>query len=111
MVDANIEYVDDLMLTDVKKILSEKKKTKELSYEQKMAYEHAKLFTKLTPVKAEKLKADLLELDLTAEVVATIVDVLPNKYQLDLLAEKNKCIAEENKEKILELVEKNKKEK
>ena len=110
MVDTNIEYVGDLMLTDIKKILSERKKTKELNYEQKMAYEHAKLFTKLTQVKAEKLKADLLELELTTEVIATIVDVLPNKYQLDLLAEKNKCITEENKDKILELVDKNKKE-
>ncbi len=74
-----------------------------------MAYEHAKMFTNITPAKAKKLQEELLSLDLTPEVITTIIDVLPNKYQLDLIAEKNKSITDENKEQIIELIEKNKK--
>lgn len=106
----NPVYVDDLSLAEVKKILTEKGKDKELNYEQKMAFEHAKQFAKLTPVKAEKLKKELMELELPNEVATKIVDILPNSIELDLIAEKNKSITEENKEKILSLVGKYKKD-
>ncbi len=106
----NPPSVDDLSLSEVKKILTEKGKDKELNYEQKMALEHAKQFAKLTPVKAEKLKKELLELELPNEVATKIVDILPNAVELDLIAEKNKSIDESNKEKILTLVSKYKKE-
>ena len=49
----NPTYVDDLSLAEIKKILTEKGKDKELNYEQKMALEHAKQFAKLTPLKAD----------------------------------------------------------
>jgi len=52
----NPTYVDDLTLAEIKKLLTEKGKKKELNYEQKMALEHSKQFAKLTPVKAENLK-------------------------------------------------------
>jgi DNA-directed RNA polymerase subunit F len=107
---SNPNYVDDLSLAEVKKILTEKGKDKELNYEQKMALEHAKLFAKLTPLKAEKLKKELLEMELPNEVATKIVDILPNSIELDLIAEKNKAITEDNKEKILSLVSKYKKE-
>lgn len=107
---SNPNYVDDLSLAEVKKILTEKGKDKELNYEQKMALEHAKQFAKLTPLKAEKLKKELLEMELPNEVATKIVDVLPNAIELDLIAEKNKTITDDNKEKILTLVNKYKKE-
>ncbi|MFA5746388.1 MAG: hypothetical protein WCX82_04560 [archaeon] len=106
----NPVYVDDLSLTDIKKILAEKSKEKELNYEQKLAYEHAKQFAKLAPLKAEKLKKELMDLELPNEVATKIVDVLPNSVELDLIAEKNKAITEDNKEKILTLVGKYKKD-
>jgi len=107
---SNPNYVDDLSLSEVKKILTEKAKDKELNYEQKMALEHAKQFAKLTPVKAEKLKKELMEIDLPSEVATKIVDILPNSVELDLIAEKNKAITDDNKEDILTLVNKYKKE-
>lgn len=107
---SNPNYVDDLSLAEVKKILTEKAKDKELNYEQKMALEHAKLFAKLTPLKAEKLKKELMEMELPNEVATKIVDILPNAIELDLIAEKNKAITDDNKEKILTLVNKYKKE-
>jgi DNA-directed RNA polymerase subunit F len=107
----NATYVEDVSLPEIKKILSEKSKEKELNYEQKMAYEHAKLFAKLTVLKAEKLKKELLEIeDITDEVATKIIDILPNQIELELISEKNKCINDENKEQILALVKKYKKE-
>ena len=107
----NATYVEDISLAEIKKVLSEKSKDKELNYEQKMAYEHAKLFAKLTVLKAEKLKKELLEIeDITDEIATKIVDILPTQIELDLISEKNKCINDDNKEKILELVKKYKKE-
>jgi DNA-directed RNA polymerase subunit F len=56
------------------------------------------------------MKKELLEkAEVTNEVACKIVDILPNKIQLDLIAEKNKCINNTNKETILEIVEKYKK--
>lgn len=107
---SNPNYDDDLSLAEVKKILTEKAKDKELNYEQKMALDHAKQFAKLTPLKAEKLKKELMEIELPNEVATKIVDILPNAIELDLIAEKNKAITDENKEKILTLVNKYKKE-
>lgn len=107
----NPNYVDDLSLAEIKKILTEKGKNKELNYEQKMALEHAKQFAKLTPAKAEKLKKELQDIELPNEVATKIVDILPNTVELDLIAEKNKAITDDNKEKILTLVSKYKKEK
>ncbi|HOZ35502.1 MAG TPA: hypothetical protein PLK55_00770 [archaeon] len=106
----NPNYVDDLSLAEVKKILTEKGKDKELNYEQKLALEHAKQFAKLTPLKAEKLKKELMEMELPNEVATKIVDILPNAIELDLIAEKNKTITDDNKEKILTLVNKYKKD-
>jgi len=106
----NATYVDDLSLAEMKKILSEKGKDKELNYEQKMALDHAKLFAKLTPAKAEKLKKELMGLELSSEIAVKLVDILPNAVELDLIAEKNKMITEENKPQILELVSKYKKD-
>jgi len=106
----NPSYVEDLSISEIKKILTEKAKDKELNYEQKQALEHAKQFSKLTPLKAEKLKKELMELDLNYEVAVKLVDILPNALELDLIAEKNKSITEENKEKILEIISKYKKE-
>jgi DNA-directed RNA polymerase subunit F len=101
----DIKHVDDLSLVEVKQILKEKKKIKELNYEQKMCLDHANLFSKLTVAKLEKMTLELLEkCEITNEVAKKIADILPNKIELDLIAEKNKCITSENKDSILEIV-------
>jgi DNA-directed RNA polymerase subunit F len=106
----NIKHVNDLSLVEVKQMLKEKKKEKELNYEQKMCLDHANLFSKLTNAKMEKMNTELIEkCEITNEIAKKITDILPNKIQLDLIAEKNKCITNENKELILEIIEKYKK--
>lgn len=104
------KYVEDVTLSEIKKTLTEKAKEKELNFEQKNALEHAKLFATVTPANAEKLKKNLLELELSDEIATKIVDLLPNPLELNLILEKEKDIEEETKQKIIEIVKKYKKE-
>ena len=107
----NSEYIEDVSISEVKKLLTAKGKDKELNYEQKLAFEHAKLFSKLTPANAQKLKDALIEkYGMTNELANKIADILPNKVELDLILEKEEIYNDEQKEEIISLVEKYKKE-
>ncbi|MDD3178091.1 MAG: hypothetical protein PHR26_01090 [Candidatus ainarchaeum sp.] len=106
----NTEFIEGVTISEVKKILSEKSKEKELNYEQKLAYEHSKLFALITPTNAKKLKDEILEKTQVSNEIATkIVDIIPNKIELDLILEKEKEINDETKEEILKIIEKYKK--
>jgi len=107
----NSEYIEDVSVCEVKRLLTAKAKDKELNYEQKLALEHAKLFAKQTPANAEKLKTTLIEkLEMTNELANKIADILPNKVELDLILEKEEKYNDEQKEEIIALVEKYRKE-
>jgi DNA-directed RNA polymerase subunit F len=107
----NSEYIEDIPISEVKKLLASRGKDKELNYEQKLAFEHSKLFSKLTPVNADKLKNTLIEkYQMTNELANKIADILPNKIELDLILEKEEVYNDEQKEEIISLVEKFKKE-
>lgn len=107
----NSEYIEDVPVCEVKRLLIIKAKDQELNYEQKLALEHAKLFSKLTPANAEKLKTTLIEkLEMTNELANKIADILPNKVELDLIFEKEEKYNDEQKEEIIALIEKYKKE-
>lgn len=108
----NSVYKEDVTLAEIKKILSDKAKEKELSFEQTEAYEHAKTFSKLSLANAQKLKQELMaQFELNDELSTKLVDILPNKIELDVILEKEKEINDEQKQKILELIEKYNKEK
>lgn len=104
------EYVGDVTLAEVKKILIDKGKDAKLNYEQKLAYDHAKMFSKITLSNALKLKEKLKELELSEELITKIIDILPNELELNLITEKEKDFDESKKEEILEIVKKFKKE-
>jgi len=107
----NSEYIEDVSVSEVKRLLTAKAKDQELNYEQKLALDHAKLFSKLTPANAEKLKTTLIEkLQMTNELANKIADILPNMVELDLILEKEETYNDEQKEEIISLVEKYKKE-
>jgi len=107
----NSEYIEDISVSEVKKLLTARGKDKELNYEQKIAFEHAKLFSKLTPANVDKLKSSLIEkYQMTNELATKIADILPNKVELDLILEKEETYNDEQKEEIITLVEKFKKE-
>jgi len=104
------EYVEDVTLAEVKKILIDKGKDAKLNYEQKLAYDHAKMFSKITLSNALKLKEKLKGLELSEELITKIIDILPNELELNLITEKEKDFDESKKEEILEIIKKFKKE-
>lgn len=104
------EYVEDVTLSEIKKTMTEKAKNKELTFEQKNALEHSKLFVQLTPANTEKLKNSLLEIDLTNEIATKIADIVPNNIELNLILEKEKDIDDSKKDEIINILKKYKKE-
>ncbi len=107
----NSEYIEDMSVSEIKKLLTARGKDKELNYEQKLAFEHSKLFTKLTPANAEKIKGILIEkYQMTNELANKIADILPNQVELDLIFEKEDTYNDEQKEEIIALIEKYRKE-
>ena len=105
------EYIEDVTLANLKKSLIEKAKEKELSHEQKQAYEHSKKFAELSPSQSEKLKEKLIkDFELNEYLATKITDILPNKKELEILVEKEKDFDSEKIDGIIELVNKYKKE-
>jgi len=98
-------------LVDVKQLLSDRKKVKELSYEQDIAFNYAKKFAKLSSVQAEKLSEELSAIGgLTPEVIVKIIDILPEKKEiLQLLIPKEVVLDEASLQKIFDLCKKHKK--
>lgn len=84
------EYVP---LVTVKKVLKKKKK-EEMTYEQKMALEHAEEFSKVEEKEASKIINDLKALNiakLKEELIIKIVDVMPqNRDELKLILSASK---------------------
>ena len=100
-----------ITLAEVKQILSERKKEKELSYEQDLTLKYAKKFSKVTMTQAEKLVNALKEVEaLDPATIVKIVDILPvKKEKLQLLIPKDMVLNEADLQKILELCKKYKK--
>lgn len=72
------ESVKIISLSEVKKILSKEEKDRELSYEKKLALQHAQDFSKLTTTKANQLVKELQKIERVSDEHAfKIADVLP----------------------------------
>ena len=92
-----------ITLAEMKEILSERKKGRELTYEQDLALQYAKRFAKLSKAQAEKLAEELSKnAKLDSFTIAKIVDILPkNKETLELLLSKNISLEASETEEIL----------
>ena len=95
-------------LSDVKELLGERKKEKDLTYEQDLTQKYAKRFCKLSPAEAEKLQKELAKFpELDDVLVAKILDLLPDKIEtLQLLIPKEAKVSDEAAQKILVLCKK-----
>ena len=72
------EEVKIVSLSEVKKILTKEEKERELTYEKKLALQHARDFSKLSPTKAKQLISELKKIERVSEDHAfKIADVLP----------------------------------
>jgi len=112
MIGEGLIEENPVSLARVREILSERKKDKELNYEQDIALKYAKKFAKTTPKQTEKLEAGLSAVkSLTPELRAKIMDVLPSKKEvLEMLVPKGATIPEEDLAKVLEITKKYSKE-
>jgi len=96
-------------MAEAKEILTKREKGKEMTYEQKLALEHLKKFTKLKPEEAQKFIDELsLVLRMTPETMMQILNILPkNPDELRLIfARERFSLKEEEIGKILDIVKK-----
>jgi len=91
-------------LKEVDELLAERKKEKELTYEQDLTLKYAKKFSKLSDAKYKKFVKDLSSVEgLTDDLIVKIIDIVPaDKNILDLLFDKQ-TISDEAKKQILEI--------
>ena len=104
------EKVKYISLTEVKNLLEKEEKNRELTYEQKLALEHAKHFAKLGITKAKKMVSELLELERISEPFAyKIIDILPSHPEevRAIFAKERFTLEDSEVKKILKIVEKN----
>jgi DNA-directed RNA polymerase subunit F len=92
-------------LSEVKKLLSERKKHSELEYEQEQAADHADKFAKRTPEATTKLVKELTSkfLVLDAETALKLTDIAP-KYTETIKATLLRKKVELNDEEMAELL-------
>ncbi len=93
-------------LAEVKEILEKREKEREMTYEQQLAYEHAKKHASMSKEKADKLRSALVALGITERTAVKIVDVAPKNILTlkQILTSEQKAIAEDELQKILALV-------
>ena len=101
--------VKPVPMAEAKEILEKREKGSELGYEQKLAAEHLKKFTKLKPAEARKFIEELNGiLKMSPETLATITNILPqNTDELRLIFAREKfSLKEDEINKVLETVKK-----
>ncbi len=95
-------------MPEVLEILEARKKGGELGYEQQLAYDYVKKFTKISEADAKKMRKEIEELELSPKVAAKVVDIMPlDQIQLRqaLILEK-KTVADDVVVKVMVIVEK-----
>ena len=101
--------IKPIAMAEAKDILVKREKAKELGYEQKLALEHLKKFTKLKPDEAKKFLGELAAIvRMSAETSVQIANLLPKSPdELRLIFAREKfSLKEDEINKILELVKK-----
>ncbi len=93
-------------LSEVKELLTKRKKDGELTYEQKQTLEYVKEFAKIKPAKAREAMDKLVEMGIDARQAAKIVDIMPkDEDDIKLLfAKEHYTLPPTKVEEILELL-------
>jgi len=92
----------------VKELLKERKKEKELTYEQDQTYKYASTFSKLPNAKTQKLLEELKKLEsISEELAIKFVDTMPMEEEvIKLIPDKKDEVSEEDLKAALELIKK-----
>lgn len=96
-------------MPEAKKVMISREKDKELTYEQKLALEHLKKFTKLKPTQAKKFLEELSEvLRMSEETKIQILNLLPKTPdELRMIFTRENFSLKDNEiKKILEIIKK-----
>ncbi|MCD6477327.1 MAG: DNA-directed RNA polymerase subunit F [Candidatus Aenigmarchaeota archaeon] len=104
-----IVEIKPIPMAKAKERMIKREKQGEIGYEQKLALEHLKKFTKLTEKEAEELVKELSAvIKMSDETLISIVDILPKDAdELRLLFSREKFnLKDEEINKILEIVKK-----
>lgn len=100
--------IDDkpVSLSDVKAILSTRKETGELTYEQKVSFDYVKKFSKVNQKKITEAMESLVSEGIDEKTAVKIINVMPsNPEQIKLIFEKARFdLKEPQIKKILEIV-------
>ncbi|MCL5430402.1 MAG: RNA polymerase Rpb4 family protein [Candidatus Marsarchaeota archaeon] len=109
MIGKDVESEDFVSIHEVKKVLEERKKQKELTYEQQLAYDHAKKFSSLDKSSEDKIIKALAALDVKGKPAIKIVDVLPKNLMTlkQILAHENRNFSDAELEKIMAIIKEN----
>jgi DNA-directed RNA polymerase subunit F len=108
MISENKISEKPVSLTEIKQLLSGRKKEKELTYEQDLTLKYAKKFAKVTPAQLEKIKKELSKIEkLDEAAVIKLIDILPStKESLELVIPKNVELEQADIEAILDVTKK-----
>lgn len=96
-------------MSEAREILDSREKRKELSYEQKLALEHLRKFTKLKPSESKKFLEELSRvLRMSEETMTQILNLLPKTPdELRMIFAREKFSLKDGEiKKILEIVKK-----
>ncbi|MBU3896516.1 MAG: RNA polymerase Rpb4 family protein [Nanoarchaeota archaeon] len=94
-------------MSEAKELMIKKEKAGELNYEQKLAFEHLKNFTKISYKDAEKLTSEIDSiLKMSPETLVQILNIMPkNPDELRMIFAREKfSLKEEEITKILEMI-------
>ncbi len=99
--------IEPVSMAEAKKIMVSREKDKELSYEQKLALDHLKKFTKLKPTESKKCLEELSQvLRMSPETQIQILNIMPKTPdELRMIFSREKfSLKEDEINKILEII-------
>lgn len=108
----DVKEEEDVTVPDAKKILDEKKKGRELVYEQKICLEYLEKISKLSSVQLKNMVDDLSKIAiLKPRYVTLIVNMLPNtEEEVEVLFSKERTnLKKDEIKQIVDIVKKYKK--
>jgi DNA-directed RNA polymerase subunit F len=105
MIGKKINSVQEIPFFEVKELMKERSAEGDMNYEQGLAYDYIKKFSKVSKVKGEKMLAELREVEGMSDSLAiSIINLLPSDIDvLRLILPKDSPFSEEQLKKIIEV--------
>ena len=104
MIGKKVNSVREIPLFEVKELLKERSSEGDMNYEQGLAYDYTKKFSKLTKIKGEKIMGELKEVEgMTDSLAIAIANILPGDDDvMKLLLPKEATFSDDQVKKMVE---------